>query len=348
MYAGLAISLFLHAGLIAWAVLEFRATPALPAPAAPTIEAELITISEFTRLKQGDPKAKQLEAKLTQEPIPQVSEKEAPKPRPETTPPPAAAAPPPQPPKPEPPKPEPEKAEVKPPEPEPPKPDPIAEKIAALPPTPSPEELALKAAEEQKAKEEAEKKAREEAEKKKKEEAEKKRKEAEKKKQDEERKKKLAEAKKKAEEKKKFDLDKIAALIDKTPEKRGSPKSGTKADTDYTGPAAGEREGSGNELTARESDLLKGQIAGRLSGCWRLPGGGGGVESVIVTVRWRLTKTGELDGPPQVVEPRNDPVFQAAARAAVAAVSECAPFRLPPDRYEFWKTITWDFDPRHM
>ncbi len=347
MYLGLALSLFLHVGLIAWAVLEFRATPPLTEPAAPTIEAEIITLSEFTRLKQGDPKAKQLESKLTEEPKPQVSEKEAPKPKPETPPPPAAAAPPPEPPKPEPPKPEPEKAAEKPPEPEPPKPDPIAEKLAALPPTPSPEELALKAAEEQKAKEEAEKKAREEAEKKKKDDAEKKKKEAEKKKQEEERKRKEAEKKKKEQEKK-FDLDKIASLIDKTPEKRGSPKSGTKADTDYTGPAAGEREGSGNELTAREEDLLKGKLQGQLTNCWRLPGGGGGVENVIVTVRWRLTRNGELDGTPQVVSPRNDPVFQAAARAAVAAVTECAPFKLPAERYKFWQTITWDFDPRHM
>ncbi|MDX2258034.1 MAG: cell envelope integrity protein TolA [Hyphomicrobiaceae bacterium] len=341
MYGGLLISLLVHAGLIAWAVGSFDATGPLPEPAAPVIESELITLAEFTKLRQGDPNAKQTEARAADAPSPKLSEEEAPKPKPPTPTPPAAAAPPPEPPKAAETPPEPAKAE-------PPPADPIAEKIAALaPPVPTPDELAAKAEAEKKAKEEADKKAAEEQ--KKKEEAEKKRKEVEKKKKEEAEKKRLAELKRREEEKKKkFDADRIAALIDKTPEKRGSPQSGTSTETDYKGPTAGEREGTGDQLTAREADLLKGQLSGQLRNCWRLPGGGGGIEAAVVTIRWRLRPNGELDGLPEVVRPRNDPVYQAAARAAIAAVTECAPFRLPPDRYKFWRDITWDFDPRAM
>ncbi|CFX00089.1 Cell envelope protein TolA [Candidatus Filomicrobium marinum] len=344
MYFGLAISLLLHAGLLAWAVANFHSTSELPMPESPTIEAELVTVSEFTRLKQGDPQAKELEAKEQEKPEPQISKKEAPKPKPEMAEPPPAAAPPP-----EPEKTEPEKAE-KPDKPSPlEKPDPIAEQIAALPPQqPTPEEAAKLEAE-RKAKAEQERK-KKEAERKKKE-AEQKKKEAARKKREEERKKKLAEEKRRQEAKNKESFtDRMAALIDKTPEKRGSPRSGQAPSkpTDYEGPTAGEREGRGNELTAREADLLKGQISAQLRNCWRLPGGGGGIEAIVVTVRWRLREDGSLDGPPTVENGRSDPVFQAAARAALAAVTECAPFNLPRDRYTAWRTIIWDFDPRHM
>ena len=81
-------------------------------------------------------------------------------------------------------------------------------------------------------------------------------------------------------------------------------------------------------LSAREQDLLKGKISAQLRGCWRLPGGGGGIETVVVTVHWRLRPDGSLDGEPQVERPQATPVFQIAAEAAVRAVKACAPFTL--------------------
>ena len=52
---GLIFSVALHGALLAWAALEILGTSRLPEPASPTIEAELITIAEFTKLRQGDP-----------------------------------------------------------------------------------------------------------------------------------------------------------------------------------------------------------------------------------------------------------------------------------------------------
>ncbi len=308
------ISLFLHLALVAWVIFSIQATPNLPLPDAPTIEAQIITPSEFTKLRQGDPNSKKMAAKPKEQPKPDVSKKEAPKPKPITAPPPAA-------------------------EPPPPKEDEIAKKLEA-------EKKA--AAEKKKAEDAAKKKAAEEAKKKK--EAE--RKAKEKKRKEAERKKKLAEKKRKAKKKKqKFDPDRIAALIDKTPEKRGAPKSSLSdpdRKTDYEGPVAGEREGQGLQLTAREEDLLKGRISAQLRECWRLPGGGGGSSIPVVTVKWQLNRDGSLRGSPKVVGRRSSPAFQVAAENAVRAVVQCAPYRLPKDKYEAWRSITWDFDPRAM
>ena len=126
MYRGLLTSFVGHALLLAWAFLSIHRVPDM-IEETPTIEATIITPSELTRLKLGDPNAQVLEAKEKEAEKQAISKKEAEKPKPvieppPTAPPPAAA--------PEPPKP-PETAEpVK------PKEDAIADKLAALPPPP--------------------------------------------------------------------------------------------------------------------------------------------------------------------------------------------------------------------
>lgn len=326
---GLIFSVALHGALLAWAALELLSTGKLPEPAAPTIEAEIITIAEFTKLKQGDPEAKKLVAKATPDEPPQVSKKLAPKPKPpKPTPPPEASTPPPAPDKPEEPI---TKA------PKPPTPDAISEKIDnSAPPVPAPPKADAAA---RKKKAEIQRKYKEKL---KKEAAARRKKEAE-------RKKKLAEKKKKAKKKKQEDFTKrMAALLDKTPEERGSRRSGTSLETDYTGPTAGEREGQGDQLTAREEDLLKGRISAQIRGCWRLPGGGGGIETTVVKVNWRLNKDGTIVGQPRVVGRSNDRLSQVAGDAAIRAVLCAAPFNLPNDMYSAWQEITWEFDPRAM
>jgi colicin import membrane protein len=356
---GLIISIACHAALLLWAYGAMRSVHELPTPETPAISAELITPSEFLRLKQGAEDAKQLESKAKDKTSPDESKNDTKKP--DNTPPPPP--PPPQeeakaepPPPPEPPKPE------------PPKPDPIAEKIEKEPPpppTPTPEPgptpdeqkiLDQKLEEERKA-EEDKKKAAEEAKKKAAE-------EAKRKKLAEEAKKKKAaeEARKKAEAaKNKFDPNALAnliekapgdaqpkALIDKDPNKKGQQAAGTSATATATGKEAGTATGTDTVLSAREQDLLAGMIKSQLQGCWRLSGAGGGTEVPVVKLKWRLKTDGYLDGDPVVTSAPSDASGQVAAEAALRAVKECQPYRLPPDKYDAWKDIKWDFDPRQM
>jgi len=247
---GLVLSLMFHAALLGWALFSMRSVPPL-SPDTPAISADIITPSDFLRLKQGSEDAKNLETKANDEPKPDDSKNDTKKPE-------NAAAPPPPPekeqqpeqdqevakleppPEAEPPKPaEPPKAEDKP----KPQPDPIAKKLEEPPPPPveapgpTPDEKKLlekkleeeRKAEEakQKAEEEAKKKAEEEAKKKAEEEAKKKAEEAKKKAAEAAKKKRAAELKKKKREeakkraeaaKKKFDPSRIASLLDKSPD----------------------------------------------------------------------------------------------------------------------------------
>jgi len=347
VYVGLAISLLCHAALLAWAFLTIQSTPELRLPDTQPISVAIVTPSELTRMKQGDENAKQLEAKANDTPNPDLSRQEAPKPKPPTAPPPPAAEPPapPEPAKAEPPKPEPPKAE--------PQPDPIAEKLAATPPPPEPEPEPGPTPEEKKALEEkikAEQKKAEEAKR-----AEEKRKADEKKRLEEqkrkEQEKKLAEARKKAEaaKKKQFDADRIAALIDKTPDKRGAPPAAAASPNPAaktSGPTAGTKDGRDSVLSAREVDLLKSMLDRALEPCAKMPGGGGGADTPIVRVAFKLRRDGSLDGEPVVLNPQSTPLFGIAAEASIRAVKNCAPYKLPPDLYETgWRSVDeWVFN----
>ncbi len=335
MHLGLALSFLIHAGLLAWAIFIMRTTSELPSNVPEPIAIAMISPSDLLRLKKGDVNAKELEAKATEkEPKPHISKKKAEKPKPKTAPEPPA------------PEPEPVKKEA------PKKTDPIAEKIAALPepkPGPSPEEL-KKLEAKKKAEAEAKKKAEEK--KKKAEEAKRKaeaKKKAEKKKKAEAaRKKKLAEAKRKKEaaKKKKAEADRLAALLDKDPTKRGAPQSSSEPTkpTDYKGPTAGADKGNDSVLSVREQDLLLGRINAQLTPCSKMPGGGGGIDTPRVTVRWRLRPDGSIEGEPEVLNRQDTPLFRIAADASVNAVKKCSPLDLPQDKYSAWQTITWDFD----
>ena len=359
---GLIFSLVCHVALLVWAYGPSNAARELDAPETPSISAELITPSEFLRLKQGSEDAKHLETKAKDKPTTDDSKNETKK-ADNTPPPPPPPAPvevakvePPPPPeaaKPEPVKPEPVK-------PEPLKPDPVAEAIKPPPPPeagPTPDEQKLL---EQKI-DEAAKKAADEAQKKA-EEAAKKKAAAEalkKKLAEDAKKRKLAEeARKKAEAaKNKFDPNALAnliekapgdsqpkALIDKDPNKKGQQASGTSQTAAQTGKEAGTATGHDTVLSAREQDLLAGMLQSQLHRCAKMPGGGGGIDTPVVTVQWRVHQDGTLDGEPVVQNPQNTPLFKIAAEASVNAVKNCSPLSLPADKYASWSTITWDFD----
>lgn len=365
MHVGLIISVFLHLAILVCTLFAFQSQRQLLAPTLEPVAVGMITPSEATKVRQGTPTAKQPETEAKETPKGEVAKKEAPKARP------PAAAPPPPPS--EPPAP---KAEQK-------QDDPIAKKLAEAPPPPTPpppeekktpdaaqpEKLkadeqraadALRQAEEARKLEEQKRAAerkraegrrrleeeRRQAALKRKEDEKKRREAAAKRKREEEKKRLEAEASAKS----KFDADRIAALLNKVPDKSAPPPSAPPNEaTKAKGPALGAPDGRDKQISASEEAMLNGIIESRLNACWRLPSAGGGSDTPVVTLRWRLNPDGSLDGDPVVIEStRNDALFRLAADNAIRAVRECAPFPLPRDKYSHWKVIIRSFDPSVM
>jgi len=70
---------------------------------------------------------------------------------------------------------------------------------------------------------------------------------------------------------------------------------------------------------------------------------------LVVILRIRFKSDGSLASAPEVVNRNPHPLFQTAAESAVQAVRRCAPFNfLPADKFESWKEIELNFDPRMM
>lgn len=362
--AALVVSVLMHAGGVGSLGWYFRGVTPLKDSLEPEpVVVDTITPGEVAKLRQGSRTAKLDNAAPKETPKPDEAKKEAPKPKPV-----AAEPPPPPPPAPEPPKeepkPEPEKAEAPPPPApapaeKPPEPDKAAleQKIEELAMVQAQEaqkkaeaEAQAKPAAEAKARADAEAKARAEAEAKKKAEEKKKRELAEQKRKAEERRK--AEELARAQEKSKSTADRVSALLDKTPDAKQAPATAPPSltPTPDKGPVKGAREGRDNINAANEASMLISAIVGRIrdQGCWNIQAGGELAASQIPKIQFDLNQDGSVRGEPRVMNPQGSPQFQLAADAAKSAVLRCAPFPLPREKYQMWRRVTLDFDPREM
>lgn len=356
----LVISSILHAVLLLWTALAVEwHKPEIKLPPPEAVVTDIITPTDLAKLRQGSRSAKLEEAEAKENPAKDTPKKEAPKPKPVSGSPPPAAEPPPPP----------TKEDVKPPE--PPKEEPKAEPPKAEPPkaeVPKPEpdkaaldqkleELAMLQAAEEKRKAEAAAKAKAGAEAKAKADAAAKAKalakaRADKAKADAKAKADKAKAEALAKEKQKLDTDRLSALLDKSPDPKQAPAAAPNptAPTKAKGPVKGAPDGRDRVNAANEASVLLGMIVGRIrdKGCWNIQAGGQLAAHQIPRIQFDLNRDGSVRGEPRVMNPQGSPEFQLAADAAKSAVLKCQNFELPPDKYEMWKRVTLDFDPREM
>jgi colicin import membrane protein len=142
----------------------------------------------------------------------------------------------------------------------------------------------------------------------------------------------------------KFDASQIQqrlALLDKRDPQRRAAIGDTLSPT----PSLGTPTGSAATLSQSEIDALR----ARLRDCWTVPAGLADARDLVVTVRIQFNKDGSLSADPRLMNQGSHPAFQAASESALRAVRRCAPYTfMPPAKYEGWKDIIVDFDPRDM
>jgi len=107
---------------------------------------------------------------------------------------------------------------------------------------------------------------------------------------------------------------------------------------------AAEAMGASNMATASLADALRGQIRN----CWSPMTGAPDPEDQIVTFSLRLNRDGSVGGL-EILSVQPNSYGAAAAEAASRAIYQCAPYRLPPERYNQWREFRpLRFDPRQM
>jgi len=138
------------------------------------------------------------------------------------------------------------------------------------------------------------------------------------------------------------------------PSQSAKPAGGTRLGDDFLrGVSDGDRQNSGTPAAtfgAAEAASLAQAISRELKPHWAAPQGPD-VEKLVTVVRFRLNRDGSLAGAPTVVSqsgvtPTNEAQKGRHAEQAVRAVRLAAPFDLPEEFYDRWKTITTNFDRR--
>ena len=142
----------------------------------------------------------------------------------------------------------------------------------------------------------------------------------------------------------KLDLSKIEnklALLDKREQRRAA----VTGETINTTPALGTSTGKAASLSMTEIDALRSALAR----CWNPPAGVADAKDLVVQVHFNLGQDGALTALPTIMNRGSNALFQTAAESAVRAVQICAPFKfLPVAKYDAWKEIEINFDPREM
>lgn len=104
------------------------------------------------------------------------------------------------------------------------------------------------------------------------------------------------------------------------------------------------------EVSMTEMDSMRTQVINRVAPCWNIPAGAKNAQNLAVLMRLTMNPDGTVQAATVEDQTRyfRDTFFQAAADAARRAVlnPRCNPIQLPPNRYQIWREIVINFDPK--
>lgn len=103
----------------------------------------------------------------------------------------------------------------------------------------------------------------------------------------------------------------------------------------------------------RDAMALAQMVMRQVTPCWNVPAGTKDAHTIRVGVRIFLNPDGTLNGPPRIEDQarlNRDPAFRALAESALRALRNprCSPLRLPVRKYNTWREISFNFDPREL
>lgn len=106
--------------------------------------------------------------------------------------------------------------------------------------------------------------------------------------------------------------------------------------------------GPGGQGTAITDEERRGLILA-VQDCWSVPVGIRDASELVVVLAVDLAPNGGLISSPKLIEPKTaDGQIQQAFEAARRALIACAPYNLPPEKYDTWKRLEVVFNPKKM
>jgi hypothetical protein len=105
--------------------------------------------------------------------------------------------------------------------------------------------------------------------------------------------------------------------------------------------------GTARERMAKFTEGVK-EFKEQVRRCFKLPSGLAAGQQLQMVIRISLAPSGALVRDPEMVAAKMSPLGPALRDSAVAAVRQCAPYKLPADKYQNWKVLDIDFSPDQM
>jgi len=106
------------------------------------------------------------------------------------------------------------------------------------------------------------------------------------------------------------------------------------------------------KVSMTELDSMRRQVIEQVTPCWYPNPGAQGAENHIVVLKLTMRPDGMVDSAAYEDQPRasREPAFKSAAEAARRAVlnPKCRHIKLPADKFQVWRNITINFDPREL
>ncbi len=153
--------------------------------------------------------------------------------------------------------------------------------------------------------------------------------------------------------KKKFDANRLAAMLDKKLQESDSQRLETKKTddrkaADKTAARPTQRRRIAAPVTISERDRIKAHIMRN----WNPNLGAPGADKMQVRIRIFLKSDGSLSRPPEIIDEfragQGDQVYRPFAESAVRAVLKSDPLPVPLDKYEAWREIEFTFSLKDM
>jgi membrane protein involved in colicin uptake len=95
------------------------------------------------------------------------------------------------------------------------------------------------------------------------------------------------------------------------------------------------------KMSVSELDAFMGQV----QKCWNMPPGASDA-NLVARIQVVLQPDGSLASTPQTIEAPSSSMGPAYAASAIRAIRMCAPYRLPPEKYEQWRDNVLTFVPK--
>jgi outer membrane biosynthesis protein TonB len=144
------------------------------------------------------------------------------------------------------------------------------------------------------------------------------------------------------------DFDALLRSVEQTPKRAKAPET-----REGKGSSA-EAGGTGQPGTAKVAQinpsLLAASISRQITPCWNIPVAAQGIGGLRAELNIVMGPDGSVQSvvPTDAARMSRDPVFRAFAESAVRAVRACSPLKLPPESYQLWRNIIFNFDPSRM